>query len=150
MEASAAPRFRRPARAVLLVTQLLVALTAIAGGVALMLGSAVPELATVLVPPSDHLAGSPFSSYLVPGLLLAGLLGGVHVAAAALTMRRHRWWVFGAAVAGFAMLIWIFVQMVFIPFSALQAVYFVLGIAECGLVMLALGITEPADVVSAP
>jgi hypothetical protein len=32
------------------------------------------------------------------------------------------------------------VQMVFIPFSFLQAIYFAVGIAETGLVLLALGI----------
>ena len=38
---------------------------------------------------------------------------------------------------GFALLIWVFVQMIFIPFSFLQLVYFAFGIAEVGLVMLA-------------
>jgi hypothetical protein len=133
----------RLARIGLLVVQLLVGVTAIAGGAALVLGALVPALSTVLVPPTEYLEGSPFGGYLVPGLLLAAVVGGVHVAAGVLTLRRHRWWLLAGAVAGFGMLIWIFVQMVVIPFSVLQAVYFVLGVAECSLVMLALGVLRP-------
>jgi hypothetical protein len=120
-----------------------VAVTAVAGGLALMVGALNPQLSTALNPPVAYLAGSPFSSYLIPGLLLAGLVGGIHIAALVLTVRRHRWSLLAAAVAGFAMLIWVFVQMIFIPFSFLQAMYFAAGVAEAGLVMLALGITRP-------
>ena len=44
------------------------------------------------------------------------------------------------AAAGYAALIWIFVQMTIIPFSVLQAVYFIAGAVELGLVMLLLGL----------
>lgn len=130
------------ARTGLLIVQAFVAVTALAGGVALILGAVSPQLATVLSPPTEYLDGSPFVGYLVPGLLLAGLLGGVHLVAFILLLRRNPWQLFAAAAAAFAMLIWVFVQMVFIPFSFLQAIYFALGIAEVGLVMLALGITR--------
>ena len=52
-------------------------------------------------------------------------------------------WALAGAVAAFDTLIWIFVQMVIIPFSFLQAAYFVLGALEAGLVMLALGVLQP-------
>ena len=55
----------------------------------------------------------------------------------------------GAATAAIALLIWVFVQMMFIPFSFLQALYFAFGIAETGLVLVALGIlrlrSNPGD-----
>ena len=133
----------RPMRLVrmgLLVLQALIAVTAISGGVALILGSLNTDLATVLSPPAEYLAGTPFTSYLVPGLILAVVIGGLHVVGFMLGITRHVLALIGAAAAGFALLIWVFVQMVVIPFSFLQAVYFAFGVVELGAVMLALGI----------
>ena len=138
------------ARAGLLTIQALVGMTALAGGLALIFGALNPQAGSVITPPVSYLADTPFASYVVPGLLLAGLIGGVHLAALGMGWRRQRWSIFAAAVAAFAMLIWIFVQMIFIPFSFLQAVYFVAGIAEAGLVMLALGILRPLARGAAP
>jgi len=131
------------ARPILLGVEGFVALTAVAGGVALILGASIASLSTVLVPPGDYLEGSPFQSYLIPGILLAVVLGGIHAIAFVAMMRRTRHDLFVAATAGFAALIWIFVQMLFIPFSFLQAVYFVCGLAEIGLVMVLLGLFAP-------
>lgn len=129
----------------LLVIQLFVALTAFAGGAALIAGSLDPRLGSVLVPPADYLAGSPFTWYTVPGVILAMVLGGVHLVAFVMVLRHHRRAGLGSAAAGFAALIWSFVQMVFIPFSVLQAVYFVAGMVEIGLVLLGLGVVRPLD-----
>lgn len=134
---------RFPARPILLAIEGFVALTAVAGGVALILGASIPSLSTVLVPPDAYLEGSPFASYVVPGILLAVVLGGVHAIAFVAVMRGTRYDLFLAAAAGFAALIWIFVQMLFIPFSVLQAIYFVCGLAEVGLVMVLLGLFAP-------
>lgn len=131
------------ARRGLLVTTAVIGLTAVAGGAALVLGALSPSLATVLSPPTEYLEGSPFTSYLLPGLILALVLGGVHLVAFSLVLRRHERWVLAGAVGAFDTLIWIFVQMIVIPFSFLQAMYFVLGAAEVGLVMLALGVLRP-------
>ena len=120
----------------MLTVQAFVAVTAITGGAALILGAVNPGLATVLNPPAEYLVGTPFTSYAIPGIILA--LGFV------LGVLRSRWSLIGAAAGAFAVLVWIFVQMVFIPFSVLQAVYFASGLAEAGLVMLALGILDPA------
>jgi hypothetical protein len=128
------------ARVSLLVLQALVAVTAIAGGAALILGALDPELATLLTPPTAYLEGSPFSSYLVPGLLLAIVVGGTQAVAFLLGVTRSDLDLLGAAAAAIGLLIWVFVQMMFIPFSFLQALYFGLGIAETGLVLVALGI----------
>jgi hypothetical protein len=127
-------------RMLLLIVQAFVGLTAVAGGVALALGALVPSLATVLSPPVAYLEGSPFSSYLVPGLILAVVLGGVHLVAFWMLLRRHPSALFAAAVAAFDAAIWIFVELVVIPFSFLQVLYFVASLAEFGLVLLALGL----------
>jgi len=127
-------------RITLLVVEAFVAVTAFAGGLALMVGALVPELSTVITPPAEYLEGSPFSSYLVPGLVLALVLGGLNVIAFVLLLRRRPSALFAAATAGYAALIWIFVQMMVIPFSFLQAVYFMAGAVELGLVLLLLGL----------
>lgn len=132
-------------RIVLLVLQILVALTAFAGGAALVVGTFAPELAVSMVPPTEYLAGSPFSSYLVPGFILAIVLGGVHLVAFIMLLRRHRWALLAAAVAAFDAMIWIFVQMIIIPFSMLQVVYFAVGLAEVGFVLLILGVLRPQN-----
>ncbi|MCP8999371.1 hypothetical protein NFC73_06405 [Pseudarthrobacter sp. RMG13] len=133
-------------RASLLALLGFVALTSIAGG-AVMAASALgtermglpPE---VLLPP-DLLQGSVFDTYLVPGLLLSVVVGGLHLAGFILLMRHHRLAPFATATAGYSVLIWIFVQMVFVPFSVLQSVYFAAGLAELGLLLLLLGLMGP-------
>ncbi|HEX5728779.1 hypothetical protein [Microbacterium sp.] len=129
------------ARTGLVMIEAFVAVTAIAGGTVLVIGALLPQTATAFSPPDGYLAGTPFTSYVVPGLVLAVVVGGVHAAAFILDLTRHPWRVLVAATAGFALLTWIFVQMIFIPFSFLQAIYFAAGLAEMGFIMLTLGIT---------
>lgn len=133
-------REHRGIRLTLLILQAFVALTAFAGGVALVIGSLDASFSTVLNPPPEYLAGSPFDSYVIPGLVLAAVIGGGHAFAFVQLERRMPRALFVAAAAGFATLIWIFVQMVYIPFSVLQAVYFAVGLAEIGLVLLLLDV----------
>ena len=135
-------------RNTLLAVEAFVALTAFAGGIALMLGALIPGLSAAITPPAEYLENSPFSSYLVPGMVLALVLGGIHAIAFVLLLRRRPSALFAAAAAGYAALIWIFVQMMVIPFSFLQAVYFMAGAVELGLVLLFLGllpITQPSQ-----
>ncbi|MDQ2698138.1 MAG: hypothetical protein M3Y46_05030 [Actinomycetota bacterium] len=130
----------RFARIALLIAQAFVAITALAGGIALIVGSLDPALASVVIPPREYLEGSPFSSYLVPGLVLIVAVAGVHAAAFTATIFSSRWSMRLSAAGGFACAIWIFVQMIYIPFSFLQALYFVIGLVELGLTMILLGI----------
>jgi hypothetical protein len=137
-------RAGRGIRITLMVATGLVAATAFAGGAALVAGSLAPDLANVIVPPPEYLEGSPVDSDLVPGLVLAIVLGGVHLVAFVLLARRHPRALLAVVVAGYAAVIWIVVQMTIIPFSPLQAVYVTMGLAEIGFVLLALGILRPA------
>ena len=130
----------RGIRLTLLLTQAFVALTALAGGAVLMIGALDAGFSSSWTPPTAYLEGSPFSSYLVPGVILAVVVGGGHVFAFAELERRRPWALLAAAAAGFALLVWIFVQMALIPFSVLQAVYFGAGLLEIGLVLLLLDV----------
>lgn len=117
-----------------------VGLTAVAGGLALLIAALTSTNGGGVTPDRSYLGGSPFTSYVVPGLVLAVIVGGTHILASILTGRGSQAGPFAAAVAGFGLLIWIFVQMMFIPFSPLQAIYFLAGLAELGLVLLGLGL----------
>ena len=134
-------------RIVLTVLTALVGITAIAGGVALIIGASTPSASGGVVPDRAYLGGSPFTSYIVPGLVLAVIVGGTHLLAALLVGRGAPSGPFATVVAGFGLLIWIFVQMMFIPFSVLQAIYFAAGLAELGFVLLGLGLLRRDRVV---
>lgn len=129
-------------RAALIVVQTFVAVTAMGGGVALVAGSILPTWESVVLPPGEYLEGSPFDSYIVPGLVLLVAVAGTQAAALIATARRSAWAAVLSAAAGYVCLGWIFVQMVFIPFSFLQALYFAAGAGELGLVMMQLGIFD--------
>ena len=130
----------RGIRITLLVVQAFVALTALAGGAAVMIGALVPGFSSSWSLPPEYLEGSPFTSYLVPGITLAVVLGGMHIFAFVELARWLPWALFVSAAAGYTTLIWIFVQMVYIPFSFLQLTYFAIGLLEVGLVLLMLGV----------
>lgn len=123
-------------RWVLIASHALVSLTAIAGGVVLALSAIDPGLESTWKPPSDYLVGSPFSSYLIPGVVLIVFLGGLQGMAGLMQLRRSGAADLVSAGAGLVMLVWIFVQMMYIPFSILQAFYFAVALIQVAAVIL--------------
>lgn len=111
-------------RALLWLTTFL-AVTTIAGGIGILAG--------VLGLDESDLDGSPFSSYVVPGLALLVLVGGTAMVATILLRRSDPLAPFAAAAAGGAMMIFELVQMRYIPFHFLQVVYLVVGALTFGL-----------------
>ena len=134
---------QRIARGTLLFVQAFVAVTSVLGGAALVAGSIFDWSGTPLAIPTSFLEGSPFTSFVVPGLALMLVVGGTHLVAFVMIARRMRWAMLAAAIAGFGVLVWIFVQMVYIPYSPLQGTYFVLGIAELAAVLVQLDVLHP-------
>lgn len=106
----------------LIIILLFLGLTAVAGGINLIItnGSGMPV---------EWLANSPFRSFLIPGLILTLLIGGLSLVSSVLLMKNHRLKLELSAVNGFGVLIWIFVQQYIIRQSSfLQIVYFGIGI----------------------
>ena len=69
------------------------------------------------------------------------VVGGTQLAAATALLARRRAALLLSAVAGFGMLIWIFVELAIIQqYSWLQAAYFILGGLELILVLALLGV----------
>ncbi|MCU1597134.1 MAG: hypothetical protein JWQ47_873 [Glaciihabitans sp.] len=124
------------ARSLLIVLLYFGALSAIGGGV---LGVVVNGAGV----PLEYLRGTPFTSYLIPGLILGVVIGGTQGLAAITTQRQHPYSSIAATVAGFGMIIWIFVELAITGYSWLQTVYFALGVGELLLVMVLLGVLSP-------
>jgi hypothetical protein len=126
---------RRPRIALLAIAlEIFVGLGALFGGGALLLA---PD-GHLLGMPTTLLAGSPFSSYLVPGMILFTVIGLGPLVAAALTLRRHEFAPIAAIAVGLALIGWISVEMVVLAGLASLAwvLYLVLGVS-----IAAIGVT---------
>lgn len=90
--------------------------------------------------PLEWLQGSPFRSYFWPGVILGVVVGGVQALALVAQYGRYRLaWGMHAA-AGLVMMIWIFVEIaIMLVWSPLHGVYFVSGLLQTVLAVLALG-----------
>ncbi len=100
------------------------ALTAIGGGIGLFTGFNAPPLV--------FLDGSPFSSYILPGLALLILVGGTAVLASILLVRNHRHAWFAVVASAIAVVIFEIVEVVYIGSPEgiarnLQIFYFTYG-----------------------
>src|ERR1700693_1081990 len=79
--------------------------------------------------PTSLVSGSPFPSYLVPGIVLFTLVGVAPLLAAALTVRRQGFAPIAAIAVGLTLIGWVSVEMVVLagPGSLAWALYLVLG-----------------------
>ena len=111
-----------------LALELVLSIGALAGGLILM----IAPRGEILPLPLSALAGSPFDTYFVPGLILFGVLGFGPLVAARLAWRRHPLAPTAAFIVGAGLLIWVAVEVAIIGYSnepPLQAIYGSLGVA---------------------
>ena len=114
---------------------------AVFGTLSAFVGATLAVAANGAGVPLEYLAHSPFSSYIVPGLVLGVVVGGTQLAAAVTLLTNRRSALLLSAVAGFGMLIWIFVELAIIrQYSWFQTAYFTFGVLELILVLALLGI----------
>jgi energy-converting hydrogenase Eha subunit B len=114
-------------RIVAIAGLLLLGLGAIAGGITLVTAPDGSAMGFSL----ELLEGSPFSDYLVPGLVLGGLFGVGSFVVAWLGWRRHAAAPFLAFAIGCAQMIWIVVQLAIIGtenLSFLHPAMFLVGL----------------------
>jgi hypothetical protein len=109
------------------VASVFVALTAVFGGITLATG--VDKF------PADWLIGTPFSNYLIPGLILAVVVGGSAAVAAVATLRRRDAGALTSVLAGVIMLGWLVGERLILPPAAfppqlwwLEAIYIAAGL----------------------
>jgi hypothetical protein len=109
------------------VLEVFLGIGALFGGGALILA---PD-GHLLGMPTKLLAGSPFPSFLVPGIILFTLVGVAPLLAAAMTVRRQAFAPVAAMAVGLTLIGWVSVEMVVLagPGSLAWAVYLVLGVS---------------------
>lgn len=121
------------ARMLLIALDAFLAVTAIAGGIGLLTG--------LLAAPLALLQGSPFGSYIIPGLALLVIVGGSALIATVLLIRRHALGTIVSGVAGMMIMGFEIVEVLVIgsePGLArnLQVFYFTFGLAMAALALL--------------
>jgi len=120
-------------RVALFVVDLFVALTAIGGGIALEAGLEEGRF------PPEMLRGTPFGGYVIPGLILAVLVGGSAAVAAAATLLSPQIGGLVSIVAGVVTMGWIVGEILLLKQPSAptwsEVFYFTLG-----LVMAVLGL----------
>lgn len=112
----------------LLVLEILLSAGALGGGFVLIMA----PRGEIMPLPLSALAGSPFDTYLGPGLILFSVLGLGPLVAARLAWLRHPVAALSAFIVGVALLIWVAVEIAIIGYSnepPLQAIYLTLGVA---------------------
>ncbi len=113
--------------------QFFVSVGALVAGLLLALS---PSGAALQTPP-EMLKDSPFTDFLIPGIILFLVNGAGQFLAGILTLRRHRCAGYVGAVFGIGLMIWIFVQVNMIGGrNMLQYVYFGIGVVETGFSFL--------------
>lgn len=120
-------------RGLLLAVGIFNAVSAVGGG----LGLLAPGSLGI---PLSLIAGSGFTSYFWPGVLLVVIIGGTQCLAVISELRSADTAAFWTALAGFAMIVWIFVEMAVMGgYSILHGIYFAAGVAQLALVLALLG-----------
>ena len=126
------PRRRPPSVYALLGLNLFQGLSGLGGGFGLM----VDPTGTNMQLPLDWLRGSPFGSYLIPGLILFTVLGIFPLIVAFGVTGPRAWAWFGSLAVGVGVLVWLVVEIATVGFQAwppLQAIYAILGVAILAL-----------------
>ena len=79
--------------------------------------------------PVNLLEGTPFKNFLIPGILLATIVGGVNLLAVFNNLRRHANRYNWAIAGGFMIIGWIIAQMTLIKvFHWLHIIYLIIGV----------------------
>ena len=132
---------RKIIQALLILLTGFLAVTGFLGGIGL--------LAHLNTPPLEMLQGSPFKDYTIPGLSLFMIVGGSALLATWLLVRRSRFALLSATLAGIIIMFFEFVEMLVIgsPVGvarALQVLYVGLGTAIAG-VSIGIGFLDLLD-----
>ena len=125
-------------RGLLIAVGVFNALSAVGGGIGLLTPGSMGI-------PLSIIEGSIFTSYLWPAMILVVVIGGTQALAVVAELRRAGTALFWAAFAGFAMLIWIFVELAIMGgYSLLHGIYFSTGTLQLVLVLALLGVLPGA------
>ncbi|MBU2650814.1 MAG: hypothetical protein KKA81_07755 [Bacteroidetes bacterium] len=119
----------------LIVLMIFQGLSGLGGGIGLIID---PSGETLHIP-LNWLQGSPFSDFLIPGIILLLVLGLFPLAVSYALIRKLSWSWMASLVVGIALIIWIVVEILIIgyqPKPPLQLIYGLAGIFMVILVLL--------------
>lgn len=137
MEAAAG---KRPGSVLALTVFLAIqAIGAIAGGVGL-----VQDPVKNIGMPLSMLEGSPFTDYLIPGLILLILVGLLPAVALYGVVRRHQWGWWLAVAAGAGLVIWIITEVVLLGYLPGAGIGMQIGMGLLGAIVLVLSLVRSA------
>lgn len=113
----------------LLGMHLFVGIGALVGGLAAIINPQEP-----LGMPLEPIKNSPFSNYLIPGIILFTILGLGNLGSALMLRLKSRFQGYISSVFSWALVIWIVVQCIMLNAVAfLHILFFVFGLVEAGL-----------------
>lgn len=131
----AAARHSRPGGLLVLLSALSIqGLSGLVGGLGLVLD---PTGASIGLP-VEWLAGSPFTDFLVPGLVLFTVLGIAPLAAAHGAWKRRTWSWAACLAVGVALLVWLAVEVAVIGYQSQPPLQLVYGLVGGAIVVTAL------------
>jgi hypothetical protein len=111
------------------VLQAFIGIGAVGGGLLLVLDPGGAKLGT----PIELLDRTPFTTFLIPGIVLLIVNGLGSIAGSVSSFIRHRFAGELAIALGMFLIVWIAVQVYWMALHWLHALYFVLGILEVAL-----------------
>lgn len=118
----------------LLILHGLVGIGGMAGGLAAITNPQAPLGMSV-----DTLKYSPFSSYLIPGILLFGVIGLGNILCAASMLIKSKYQGYISSVFSWALVIWIIVQCIMLHVIVhLHVIFFTIGIVQAFLSIIIL------------
>lgn len=131
----------RSERIALLALESFGAVSAVAGAIGLLGGG--------IKFPEEWLAGSPFSSYTGPALILGVVVGGSQVIALAGILRHKTWAATASVLSGLVMAGWIGGEVLIVGsktglMAALQILYVLNGLLEVAVVGMRYRVNQPA------
>lgn len=111
-------------RRLLLFLHFFIGIGAMAGGTAAILDPAAP----LGMSAAEMLGGSPFDSFLIPGIVLFGFIGLCNIAAGVLMLMRFRFQAYASGFMACGLVGWIIIQCIILgSIHILHGIYFFLG-----------------------
>jgi len=116
---------------ILFILHIFVGIGAIAGGMAAIINPNEPlGMSTV------YLRESPFTNYLIPGIILFVIIGLGNVASALTLHFKWKFQGYTSSIVSWALVIWIVVQcLIFSSVQFLHVLYFIIGLIQAALSM---------------
>lgn len=121
---------RKILKKLMIILHFFVGIGAMAGGAAALLNPEAPMGLNA----AETLQNSPFNNFLIPGLLLFGVIGVGNLFAGFMLLKKNKFEYYISGILGGGLMVWIVVQCIMIrAVVALHVIYFLIGVIQAGL-----------------